>query len=321
MTRAFKYPLRPTHAQGLLCSLDGSASCCDLYNSGLHERREAWRVQEKADQLYRSDAPADRNQGSRRERPRSSDADCEVRPPEAGPGVRGFLSALQGAVALLRSLRFPGSRRRYGGALSFEIERPRCSLQGNRIRVPKLGLVRFHRYRPIEGAPKQATVTRDAAGSRWWVLDLLRARRSSRQRLPSDPRSGSTFGLASFGDVVPMAPRSQTLAGSEPVLLPACDETSGRRYAAGNAARPPAKRARVHVARAMAHVANQRSDFARKLACDLFRRYDLVAHEDLGRTGWRAATLGSRSTTQVGASFCKRYTTRLKAPVVTRFCG
>jgi putative transposase len=41
------------------------------------------------------------------------------------------------------------------------------------------------------------------------------------------------------------------------------------------------ERARVLVAKAHQHVQNQRKDFARKLACTLFSRYDLIAHEDL----------------------------------------
>ena len=41
------------------------------------------------------------------------------------------------------------------------------------------------------------------------------------------------------------------------------------------------ERARTQVARAHQHIANQRKDFARKLACSLFRRYDLIAYEDL----------------------------------------
>jgi putative transposase len=154
------------------------------------------------------------------------------------------------------------------------------SVKPGQVLIPKLGYVKFHEYRPLKGTPLDATIKRDPAG-KWWVTfqcDLGTAP----ERVTPSTHTGIDVGLTSFA----------TLADGESVPNPRFFRASEVQLAArqrrlelkkrGSSSR---KRAKRLVARSHEHIRNQRLDHARKLACTLFSRFDMIAYEDLNVVG------------------------------------
>lgn len=268
MMRAYRYPLRPTKAQAATLT-SWLGVCCDLYNAALQERRDAWRIAKKA--ITRFDQTRDLAEA------RSGDPVLASVPSEIErSALRRVDLAFKAFFRRCQSGERPGypqfrSRRRYD-SLSFSIPR----IAGDRVVVPKLGTVRFHRYRNLGGPVSQATLGRDPAG-KWWILfwcELGGAPAKVEVRTAVGIDLGlTTFATMSDGSEV----ENPRWARAGAARMKRCQQALCRRKR-GSASR---ERARLALARAHAHVANQRKDFARKLACDLFRRYDLVAYEDL----------------------------------------
>lgn len=268
MMRTFRYPLRPTRVQAKqLRSLLGV--CCDLYNAALQERRDAWRVARKS--VSRIDQTKELTEA------RKGDAEL------AGMAVEIQRSALRRVelafTAFFRRCRLgetPGfprfrSRERYD---SFAFPSPRVT--GNRVLVPRFGDVRFHRYRPLPCRPRNARISRDATG-RWWVSFVCEMGSSPEKAAPV-VCLGIDLGIAalatlSTGDRI----ENPRFLGRSESQLRSCHQSLDRK-SRGSASH---RRARVELTRAYTRVANRRLDFARKLACDLFRRADLIAFEDL----------------------------------------
>jgi len=155
------------------------------------------------------------------------------------------------------------------------------SLKDSKVLVPKLGYVKFHQYRPIQGTALDARIHKDSTG-KWWVCivcDLGEA-----QKRPPEPKNhvGIDVGLTSFA----------TLSNGEKVDNPRFFRASEdllaqrqRSLALKKRGSNSRQRAKKLVARAHQHIRNQRLDFVRKLAVTLFSRYDLVSFEDLNIKG------------------------------------
>jgi putative transposase len=278
MNRTFRYPLRPTIEQGK--TLDRwLAACCELYNAALQERRDAWAKQKvsigRYDQqmsltIIRSQDPsmaevsleAQRSALSRLER-----------------AFRGFFRRVQsGDVPGFP--RFRSSRRYDSMGIGRVVPR------GNHLRVPKLGLVKFHDYRPVKGRVLETTLRRDSTG-KWWVCFACDVGVEP-SKAPVRSMVGVDVGLEAFATLSDGArvenPRFFRIAQERLARRQRSVETKKR----GSASR---RRARMLVARAHQRIKNQRLDFARKLAAGLFARYDLIAVEDLNIKGLAAGML------------------------------
>ncbi len=269
MTRAYRYPLHPTTAQAAtLARWLGTA--CDLYNAAVQERRDAWRVARKSVSYLDQ-----QNQlpGLRAAEPAIADLPADF-------GKFTLRRVDLAFAAFFRRSKAGGApgyprfrpRRRYD-SMAF---RPWSQPAGNRVRVPLLGLVRFHRYRPIDGTVKHVAVGRERGGR--WFVSFVCELGDAPPKAPVRSAAGIDLGLTSFAtlsDGTDVANPRWFRAGQ--AQLRRRQQTLARRQR-GSASR---ERARIQVARAHAHVANQRKDFGRKLACSLFQRFDLIAHEDL----------------------------------------
>lgn len=271
MTRGFKYPLRPTRAQAAVLSR-WLGVCCDLYNAALQERRDAWRIAGK--HVGRFD------QERQLTEVREADPEIAAVPRDvACSAIRRVDLAFQGFFRRCKSGETPGhprfrSRRRYD-SFTFNLINFGGSVDGNQVRVPKLGAVRFHRYRPVEGEPRTVTIRREAVG---WSVSICCELGDAPAKAIVRSAAGIDLGLTTFAtlsDGAEVANPRWFRAGA--AQLKRRQQMLARRQR-GSVSR---ERARIQVARAYEHVANQRKDFGRKLACSLFRRYDLIAHEDL----------------------------------------
>ena len=129
-----------------------------------------------------------------------------------------------------------------GAAKAFDRE---TLIRGDRVAIPKLGLVRVHFYRQLKGRVMGVAVRREAG--RWYVVFLCDCGAAPAKVVPLD-------------------------------ALPS-DRQIGIEGSRGQA------RARCLVQRAHVHVRNKRLDHACKLACSLVSRFDLICFELLGIRG------------------------------------
>ncbi|MFI5298857.1 MAG: RNA-guided endonuclease InsQ/TnpB family protein, partial [Polyangiales bacterium] len=159
MIRAFRYPLKPnaTEERALLRYL---SACQQIYNAALEEKRDAYRKQGVTVSRYEQQKELTELRGQ--------DADYAAIPVEV---LRSALLRLDRAyTGFFRRVKagqkagFPRfrSRDRYD---SFSFCNP--VIDGDRIKIPKLGYVKMNLYRPLRGTPKEAQVRRTAKG--WYV--------------------------------------------------------------------------------------------------------------------------------------------------------
>lgn len=269
MIRAFRYPLHPTKAQESVLE-SWLASCCELYNAALQERRDAWRRQRVSVQYL--------DQQKALTEIRSAFPEWQAVPVWiARSALRRLDLAFQSFFRRCKSGETPGyprfrSRDRYD---NFDLGSEVPRIDGNRVCLPKLGLVKFHKYREMRGQILRVSVSRTARG---WTVSFVCDLGATPEKRAVTSAVGIDVGLEAFA----------TLSTGERVENPrffrASEEVLARRQRAlskkclGSRSR---LRARRLVARVHERVRNQRLDFARKLACALFSRFDLVAYEDL----------------------------------------
>lgn len=243
--------------------------CCDLYNAALQERREAWRT--AGVHITRFD------QNRALVEIRAADADVAAVPSRVARSALQRVDLAFGAFfRRCKTGQKPGyprfqSKRRYN-SFSFSF----VAIDRRRIHIPKIGLVRFHTYRPLDGIPREVRIGREPTG-RWYVsigCDIGKAPPKVTVRTATGIDLGlTTFATLSDGTEVP---NPRFFRAGEAQLARRQRVHARRQYGSASC-----ERARVLVAKTHRHIANQRKDFNYKLSKQLLEKYDLIAHEDL----------------------------------------
>jgi putative transposase len=144
-----------------------------------------------------------------------------------------------------------------------------------RLRLQGIGHVKVNRHRAVDGKVKTVTVKRE--GRRWYVVLACEVERLA--PLPKTGRHvGIDLGIASFlttSDGVHVAnprhaKRGASKLASAQEALARCKRGTKRR-----------NKAREKVAALYGKARRQRLDHAHKIAHELVRAYDVIAHEDL----------------------------------------
>lgn len=246
--------------------------CRFLYNCALEHRREAWRVARKS--ITYNDQTKELTEV------RAEDPAWEAIPVEvARSALRMLQHAFEGFFRRVKHGATPGHPRFRGSSRFDSFGIGRVSVEGKKVRVPKLGLVRFHKYRDLGGEIRDVRIALKAG--QWWVSFSCDAGEAPPKK-PVSKAVGIDLGLDSFAVLSDGAkirnPRffrrgEGLLAHRQRILSRRKKGSKGR------------TQARLLVAKAHEHVRNQRIDFARKIAAEFCRTYDLVAFEDLNIKG------------------------------------
>jgi putative transposase len=282
MIRTYKYPLRPSAEQRRTFG-QWLGLCCGLYNAALEQRITWYRRAGKS--VTYSQQTAELTELRRAEPDYEALPVAVARSPlrRLDRAFKAFFRRVKSKAAKAGFPRFR-SRSRYD---SFgvdrrwsKVRRDDTDARNGWIRMPKLGLVRFRMHREMVGTIRDITITKDTRG-RWFVCFACDVGEAPAKR-PVASATGIDLGLTSFAvlsdgtEVV--NPRyfrrsEESLARAQRVLA---------RKKRGSNSRRKAKRS---VARVHERIRNQRRDFHYKVAVDLVRRYDLIAHEDLNIAG------------------------------------
>ncbi|MEU0821691.1 RNA-guided endonuclease InsQ/TnpB family protein [Streptomyces mirabilis] len=284
MIRAYKFLMRPTvgQAAALAAML---ADHCSLYNGALQERRDAYRHVSKTSVTYGQ-------QSAQLKEIRGFDPERQGR--WSFSSQQATLRRLNKAFAAffrrVKSGETPGYPRFRGvnwfDTVDFPKDGDGCRWDSaphdrvTRVRFQGVGHVRVNQHRPVVGKVKTVSVKRE--GKRWYVV--LTAEQEQPEPLPKTGSVvGIDMGIASF----------LTTSNGEHVANP----RHGRKAAAKLEAAQQAlsrfprvrrdkrtanhQRAVDNFAKLHRKVRRQRLDHAHRVAVDLVREHDVIAHEDL----------------------------------------
>lgn len=288
MIRTFRYRVYPSKRQ--VQTLNGQLNvCAELYNAALQERRDAWKLNGKSisrfDQIYQ--LPGVR---AFREDVAAVNAtaleDVITRVDKAFKGF--FRRVKQGQKAGYPRFR---AFRRYDSLTFRQIGN---ALNGNKLRLSKIGNVRIKLHRPIEGKIKTLTVKREAG--KWFALFACEVKPNP---LPFSPNTvGIDVGLTHFA----------TLSTGETVENPRWYRKAvrglriaQRRIARRNKGSNRRRKAILLLQRAHVAIRSQRAAFHHKLSRKLVNENGLIVVEDLNVKGLASGML-SKSVHDAGWS-------------------
>ena len=175
---------------------------------------------------------------------------------------------------------FPKCKSRKKGDARFRIPQ-RVSVEGQFVKMPKIGLVRARIHRPLDGTSKGATFKREADGH-WYVAIVIEQEAPERTNRTPQTHVGVDVGLKTYA----------VLSTGTEIANPRFFHVSARkrkraqrvlsRRQKGSANRAKAKHtvARLHV-----QIGNKRNDFLHKLSQHLVNQFDLISIEDLSVRG------------------------------------
>jgi putative transposase len=289
MIRTFRYKLFVNKSQRL--TLDHWRRVCQqLYNAGLQERRDAWQKQRVS--VSRQD------QCKQLTEIRSTDVDVAKVP--AWTQQQVFRRLDRAFQAFFRRCK-TGDKPGYPRFRSFEryesISIPKTKVVGDRVSIPKLGAIRFHKHRDIVGEVLTTTLKLTPKG--WFVLFSCDIG-APPPKVTVSNAIGVDLGLESFITL------SDGSSVANPRYFKRGQEILARRQRSlamkrrGSTSR---KRAKLLVARAHERIRNQRLDFSWKLSHFLLNRYDLIAHEDLQIRNMLRGTLAKSISDAAWATF------------------
>ncbi len=256
-----KYRIYPTHAQ--VTRLEQTLTVCrELFNAGLSERRDAYRLWGKSI--------------SYRDQQNQLPEIKEIRPDVAeihSQVLQDVLRRLDKAFqAFFRRVKkgekagFPRfrSRTRYD---SFTYSQSGFSIEGNKLRLSNVGHIKLKHHRTIEGKIKTLTITCSGTG-KWYACFAVKC---DPQPLPANRLSvGIDCGLEKFA----------MLSSGEAIDNPRFFRSDERALAKAQRQKKRQVAARIHE-----RIANRRRNFAHQLSYALVALYGLIVFENLNIKG------------------------------------
>lgn len=267
--QAFRYQLYPTPNQRkrLEQTLE---ECRWLYNETLAYRRDVWQSEQRSVTLY----------------------DCIRLLPEwkrKRPSLQMVYSQVLQNVQTRVDLAFKAFFRRVkagekpgyprfrgqGRYDSFTYPQFGFALDGNRLKLSKIGAIKIRLHRPIEGKIKTLTIRQTPTGE-WFAC--FSVEREMEPLPPSEKAVGVDVGLESFATFSDgtKVPNPRFFRRDERALARA-----QRRLSKAEKGTPLWRKRRLVVAHIHERIANRRRDFAHKLSRSLVNTYGLIAFEDL----------------------------------------
>jgi putative transposase len=286
--KAFKYKLRVSNK--IENSFDRILSvCCDLYNAGLQERRDAYKLERKSISYAQ--------QCVELTDVRAADTDVasvysQVTQDALHRLSKAFLAFFRRAKAK-QTAGYPRfrSKSRYD---SFTYPQSGFRLVGDKLHLAKIGTVRLRLSRPVKGKIKTCTIKRQPDG--WFVVFTAE---TTPEPLPEcSEQIGVDVGLLSFA----------TLSDGTEIENPrwyreaqAKLRRAQRKVARRKKGSHRRRKAIQLLARTHQHTANQRGDFHHQISRRLVNNYQVIAIEDLNIKGLASGML-AKSVNDVGWS-------------------
>ena len=269
--KTFKFKLKPTPDQERM--LERTLMLCrHVYNAAIGERREAYRMRGISLTYYhqKAELPA-----IKEAMPEYGEVHSQV----LQDVVLRVDRAFQAFFRRVKAGETPGYPRCHGRERFNSFTHPQydngARLDNGFLVLSKIGRMAVRWSRPLEGAPKTVTLSREADG---WYVCISCADVPTQPLAPTGQETGIDLGLESFA----------TLADGTMIHNPRCYRRAERRLKTAqrkvSRRKKGSNRRRKAVrllAKAHQKVKRQRQDFQHKAALQLVRAYDMIYHEDL----------------------------------------
>jgi putative transposase len=273
MQRAYKYRIYPSRAQQTRLER-WLALCCELYNAGLQERGDAWRIARK------SIAYKDQQ---------NQLPDIKSIRPELGcvhsqvlqDVLRRLDKAFDAFFRRVKAGEKPGflrfrARARYD---SFTYSQSGFAIESDKLKLSKIGLVKIKLHRPIDGKIKTLSITRSSTG-KWFACFSVEC---EHEPLPATTEAtGVDVGISNFA----------TLSTGEVIANPRFFRVEEKRLAkaqrklsAAKKGSPERSKRRKAVAHIHERIANRRRNFAHQESRKLVNRFGIIVFENLNIRG------------------------------------
>ena len=192
-----------------------------------------------------------------------------------------------------RRAKFPKFRKK-GERDSFRLDNTVFTVDGSRIRIPKLGWVRMREALRFTGKLISCTISRRADK---WFASIVVDTEPVLKPAENQGTVGIDLGLTTFATLS----NGQKIAAPKPLarLLPKLKRLS-RAFSRKQKGSKNREKARIKLARLHLRIWNVRQDFLHKLTSDLTRRYDTICVEDLNVSGMLRNHSLARAISDVG---------------------
>jgi putative transposase len=273
MIKTFKYRIYPSRAQvkKLEQTLD---LCCELYNAGLQERRDAWKICRKSVSCHEQQKQLTEIKEVREDLCSVYSQvlyDCLVRLDKAFDAF--FRRVKKGDKPGFPRFR---ARSRYD---SFTFPQSGFAIESGKLKLSKIGKVKIKLHRPIEGKIKTCNIRRGSTG-KWFACLAVEC---EVQSLSASKESiGVDVGLKEF------AVLSNGEAIANPKFLRKDEKRlakAQRKLSAATKGSAERKKCRKIAAHVHDHIANKRRDFAHQESRKLVNRFATVVFEKLNIQG------------------------------------
>lgn len=269
--KSFKYKIRRPSKSIQTQFNNWLDACRELYNAALQERRDAWRLNRVSIGYHAQCAQLPDIKFVREDI-------AEVNAQVLQATLRRLSQTFDGFFARIRCGEKPGYPRFKPSSQFNSFTFPQMhgvfNLNGDRLRLSKIGSCRIHLHRPIEGKIKTCTIKREAGG--WYAIFVCE---TESYPLPKTGQSvGIDVGLDKFATLTQGEPidNPRYLRKAERKLKTAQRSVSRKKRGGANRRKSVRLLQKQHL-----KVKRQRLDFFHKESLKLIKRFDEIAVEDL----------------------------------------
>ena len=181
------------------------------------------------------------------------------------------------------------SKKRSKNSYSTNNQKGSVRIEGNKIKLPKIGLVKLEMHRQIEGKIKTVTISKTPSG-KYYISILVEY---ENQILPIVPRKFLGLDYAMNGLYV----SSDGECANYPKYFRLAQKKLARiqrKFSRSKKLSKNHEKLRIRLSRIHEKIANRRRDFLHKLSAKLVSEYDLIAIEDLNMQAMSKKKCGKR---------------------------
>ncbi len=276
--RAFKFKLKPTRIQREMF-LQFAGAKRWVFNRGLDQRKKAFEANGKSPSYFEQN-----NELTALKKQSETQWLAEIHSQVLQQGLKDLDRAFENFFRRVKKKAKPGHPRfkKKGMRESFRFPQG-VKIEGSKAFLPKIGWVRFHKSREIQGTLNETTIT--AEGEDWHISFSCEWEKETPRPLPIDEEKavGIDVGLMKFATLA-AGKENKRKEIENPRFLAA--ELTHLRFLSKQLSKKQKKsknslKAKMRLSKLHAHIKNLRNDFVQKLSAEMIKSHDIFCIESL----------------------------------------
>jgi putative transposase len=270
VVRAYKYKLKPS--KSVIAKFEHWLSICrELYNAGLQERRDAWKLERKNISYCEQSKQLPQIKEIREDVSEVYSQVLQNVLKSLDRNFQAFFKRIENGEKAGYP-RFKNENR--FNSFTYPQMRRVFKLVGNKLTIAKIGSVRLHLSREIVGEIKTCTIKRESSG--WFVIFVIE---SDSDTLPkTNKQIGIDVGIENF---LTLSDGTQIKNSRFFEQLQKKIRVAQRRVSRRRKNSNRRRKAVIQLKKLYAKVRNSRNDFQHKISRSLINEFDLIAIENL----------------------------------------